>query len=91
MAKKASISAVRKPAITALCGGATNILLNRPTEKNVHATEEVDAIDSPSTTSSTSVDHQAAADARRESNLEHNESTISYAETRCSLEPETFC
>ncbi|OAL05150.1 hypothetical protein IQ06DRAFT_104895 [Phaeosphaeriaceae sp. SRC1lsM3a] len=77
MAKKASISAVRKPAITALCGGATNILLNRPTEKNVHATEEVDAIDSPSTTSSTSVDHQAAADARRESNLEHNESTIS--------------
>ncbi|KAK7177680.1 hypothetical protein PSPO01_16274 [Paraphaeosphaeria sporulosa] len=53
------------------------MLLDQPTENNVHAGEEVDVVDNPSTTPSTSVDNEAAADARRESNLEQNESTIS--------------
>jgi hypothetical protein len=64
--------------------------LDQLAKKDVHAGEEVDVVDDPSTTPSTSVDNEAAADARRESNSEQNEFTISYAETRRSLQSEPF-
>jgi hypothetical protein len=57
---------VRKPGISALCGHERTMLLNQPAKKNVHKGEEVDVADNPSTTPSTSVDDEAAADARRE-------------------------
>jgi hypothetical protein len=88
MEKKKSSSAARKPVISAPCGGETT-MFDQPAKKNAHA-EEVDVADNPSPTPSTSVDNETAADARRESNLDPNESTISYAETRPSLESEPF-
>jgi hypothetical protein len=91
MAKKKLFSGVRKPAIAALCGVETTILLDQPPENKVYVGEEVDVVDNPSTTASTSVDNEAAADAKEESDLKHTESTISYAETRCSLESELLC
>ena len=83
MAKKKSSSAVRfcRHVIATPCGDETTILLDQPAENNVHAREEVVGVNNPSTTLSTSVDNEAAADTRRESNMESNESTISYAET----------
>jgi hypothetical protein len=90
MAKKNLFSAVDKPATAALCGDETTMLLDQPAKKVVHTGEEVDVVDDSSNTLSTSVDNEAAADARRESNLDPNESTISYAETRRSLGPESF-
>jgi hypothetical protein len=83
MAKKKSSSAVRfcRHVIATPCGDETTILLDQPAENNVHAGEEVVGVNNPSTTPSTSVDNEAGADTRRESNMESNESTISYAET----------
>jgi hypothetical protein len=52
--------------------------------------EEIDVVDDPSTTPSTSVENEASADAKREPNMEQNESMISYAETRCSIQSEPF-
>jgi hypothetical protein len=65
-------------------------MFDQSAENNVHAREELDVVDNLSTTPSTSVDNRAVANAKRESNLEHNGSTISYAETRRPLESETF-
>jgi hypothetical protein len=66
------------------------MLLDQPVENNIHAGEHVDVAGNSSITPSTSVNNRAAADANRESNLEYNEYTISYAETRRSLESEPF-
>jgi hypothetical protein len=88
MAKKKLFSAVNKPATAALCGDEKTMLLDQPAKKDVHTGEEVDVVDDPSTTPSTSVDNEASADAKRESNLEQNESMISYAETRRSIQSE---
>jgi hypothetical protein len=92
MAKKKSISAARagKNMVTVSTGGEATTFLDQPAENNVHAGEEVVVADDPSAIPSTSVDNEAAADARRESNLEPNKSTISYAETWYSLEPGPF-
>jgi hypothetical protein len=89
-AKKKMVRAVRTPATAALYSHETTILLDQPGKKDVHAGEEVDVVDDPSTTPSTSMDKEAAADTRRESNLEQNEFLISYAETRRSLQSEPF-
>jgi hypothetical protein len=50
------------------------MLLDQPAESDIHAEEEVDVIDNSSPAPSTSVDNGAAANAKRESNLEHDES-----------------
>lgn len=66
------------------------MLLDQLSANNVHAGEEVNVVENSSTAPSTSVENGAAADARRESNLYFNESTISYDKTRCSPESEPF-
>lgn len=51
------------------------MFLDQRAENNVHAGEEVVVVDDPSATSSTSVDNEAAKDARTEP--EQDESIIS--------------
>jgi hypothetical protein len=80
-----------KPATAASLGDETNMLLDQPAKKNVHAGEEVDVVDNLSTIPSTSIDDEAEADARRGSKLKYNKPTISYAETIRSLGSESFC
>lgn len=88
MAEKKLDNAVRKTAIATSCGDETTMLLDQLVENNIHAEDQVDMAGNSSTTPSTSVDNKAATDARGESNLEHKEYTISYAETRRSLKSE---
>jgi hypothetical protein len=90
MANKKLFSTVRKPASSVLCGDETTTLLDQPAENNVHVGEAVAMVDDPLTIPSAGVDNEATADVRRKPNLEHKESTISYAEIRYSLESEPF-
>jgi hypothetical protein len=57
----------------------TSMFPHKPTENNIHAGEEVVVVEKPSATPSTSVDGEAAEDAREEPNMD--EFAISYTKT----------
>jgi hypothetical protein len=57
----------------------TSLFPDKPDENNIHAGEEVVVVENPSATPRTSVDGEAAEDAREEPDMD--EFAMSYAET----------